>query len=379
MARITGDELFNRARDDPKVARLFNQGRDQEPEPAEEKGINIAKLLSKPNINEEIKIDWVMPHMFPAGYVTLLVGDPKAGKTWLSLRMAAELSKGGTILDGFTDTPPCRVLYLMGDTGPQLVNYRLRKTGWGFNDTMLRFVYAEEVRREGADLDLSTDEGCNLLNALLTVWDPKIMFVDTLTSFHGVDESDNSAIKPLISWLRDCAMKRNIAIVLMHHTRKKKRSEMSMTMTQHDSVGAGVLSRLVGNIVGVEKKVAEDGTSYTVRSLASWFKEFPPFSFTLVDEVDADGREWLRMPVELSVTLTKTTRQIIFDAINNNYWDGTGFTRQDIMKLTKLSHSVVSKILNNAVEAGVLVTHGSTRNKLFGLPVKEVDELKLFD
>ncbi|TEB08631.1 hypothetical protein Psch_02197 [Pelotomaculum schinkii] len=338
------------------------------------KSINLNLLLTKPDLNKNVEIPMILPGIFPRGYVTLLVGDPKSGKTWLALRLACELSKGGSILAGFSSVVPCRVLYLMGDTGPQLVNYRLRKTKFCFDPNNLRFTYAEDVRQQGADLDLGTSEGFTLLEMLMVSWEPQVVFIDTLTSFHAVDESDNKEMKPVVSKMRDLAMRSNAAIVLLHHTRKKKRSELSMSMTQHDSVGAGVLARLVGNVVGVEKKLGEDGSPfYLVRSLASWFKEFSPFSFTLEDETDESGQEWVRMPIDLTPEVGKDARETIQRIIDLTYWDGSSFTRQDICNKTGLSHGPVSQILNELVKEGRLIPRGSTRNKSFAVPLDIVD------
>lgn len=332
--------------------------------------LNIMAMLNKPDTEKETKIEWAIPGIAPLGYVTLLIGDPKAGKTWLSLRLAAELSSGGSLINGFARVDPCKVLYLMGDTGAGLVNYRLKRTGWPFNKDRLSFVYAEEVRKQGADLDLGTNEGWHVLNLLVAASEPKIIFIDTLTSFHAVDESDNASMKPVISKLRDLAAMNNIAVVVLHHTRKKKRAEYGMNMTQHDSVGAGVLSRLVGNIVGVDRKVAEDEEiSFLVQSLASWFKEFPDFAFTLDDETDAAGRDWVRMNVDLAPKVDKNARESIEEIIKMHFWAGDPFTRKDIIMRTGLGHNTVSQILTNMVHKGKLTSSGSTKDKTFNVAI----------
>lgn len=333
-------------------------------------GLNFAKIITKPDLDKQIEIPMVVPGMFPAGYVTLLVGDPKSGKTWLSLRLACELSKGGEILEGFAKVDPSYVLYLMGDTGAQLVNYRLKRGRWLFNRDYLSFTYAEEVRQQGHDLDLGTNEGWTILNGLMVCTCPGIVFIDTLTSFHSLDESDNTAVKPVITKLRDMAAKSGAAVVLLHHTRKRKRAEANMSMTQHDSVGAGVLARLCGNVVAVEKKLNDEGgTYYLVRSLASWFKEFRPFSFTLEDETGDQGQEWVRMPINLSPEVGKDARETIIKTIEMHYWDGSEFTRNDIIKRTGLSHVSVSHILNELITSGKLKTFGATRDKKFYIPI----------
>lgn len=331
------------------------------------KVMDLSQVLVKPDIHNKVEINWIIPNLIPAGYVSLFVGDPKSGKTWLALRLATDLSKGGSILDGLFQAEPVKVLYVMGDTGSQLVNYRLQKTGWEYNEDNIRFAYAEDIRSAGGDLNLSFPEGSKLLGELAMAWGARLIIVDTLTSLHGSDENNNKEMSVIISRLRDLAIATNAGLVVLHHSRKKKRNEMNLEMTQHDSVGAGVLSRLVGNIVGIERKVSETGeANFLVRSLASWFREFKPFSFTLKDEFQG-GRDLVKMTLD-TPEIDKNSKDIVIRAIKASYWDGEQFTRADVIKRTRLSEKTVSTILNELVNEGVVKARGSTKNKIFYIP-----------
>lgn len=331
----------------------------------EGKSINIASILRAPDLSRKIEIPWAIPDMLPKGYVSLLVGDPKTGKTWLTLRLACELSRGGSILAGLADVEPVRVLYLMGDTGEGLVNYRLHRTGWQFRPDNIRLVYSEDVRRQGVDLDFSSQEGWHVLRTLIAAWQPEVVFVDTLTSFHCADESDNSEIRPIIAGLRDIASEYNVAMVVLHHARKRKTRDVAMPISQHDTVGAGVLARLCGNIIGLERKTGDDGkTFHLVRSLASWFKEFEPFSFTLVD-VEKDGREMVEMAVDLTPEVAGDARGTIERHILFHYSTGVEFTRQDVSRHTGISQRHVGRVLTDLLKEGMLTAKGNSRNRVF--------------
>src|SRR3954471_17711209 len=67
---------------------------------------------------------WAVPGLIAEG-VTLLVGPPKVGKSWLGLNVAASVAEGGLAL-GKGDVDPGDVLYLaLVDTGRR-VQSRLR-------------------------------------------------------------------------------------------------------------------------------------------------------------------------------------------------------------------------------------------------------------
>jgi len=182
-------------------------------------------------------------------------------------------------------------------------------------------------------------------------------------------------MKKVTEKLSMLAHRTNAAIVILHHARKKKRSEYAISMSQHDSVGAGVLNRLVGCMIGIEKKAGDNGQDiFTVRSLQSWLQGFSTFSYTLEDETDEAGREWVRMKIDLTPAFDKNAKDHIKHIIMENYADGKSFTRQDIMNLTGLSHTSVSQVLKVMVGSGELSASGSTRNKTFCIPFNVEDD-----
>jgi len=350
----------------------------ENPRKDNKKEIDISKLLTKPDLNKEIKpIEWVVPGVVPKGGLTLTVGPQKGGKSMLWIRGACEISSGGNFMDGFARVDRQKVLYVMYDNvGEGLINYRMRKAGWALNTDFLRFVYAENVRQQGVTLDLDQLEGYTLFEMIIRSWDPAIVFIDTLGSAHSSDESKNKDMKPLIHKLTSLARDLNIGIVALHHTRKRKVAEYGVAMQQDDSIGASIILRLASNIIGVEKRVDESGrTVHIVKNMGSWFKEFQPFEFSLVDEIDEDGREWLRMPVNLSPGVDDDSKEKVIKVLKFSYSYGESFTRRDIAKRTGLSEKTTGGVLNSLVNTGFLKSEGATQNKVFFVPGEQDDEI----
>jgi RecA-family ATPase len=76
-------------------------------------------------------IRWAVPGVVPAG-VTLLVGAPKMGKSWLALELALGIATGRPVL-GDIEVEQGGVLYLALEDNRRRLQTRLRKLG-GEND-----------------------------------------------------------------------------------------------------------------------------------------------------------------------------------------------------------------------------------------------------
>ena len=72
----------------------------------------------------EFPLRWAVPDLLPEG-LSLLVGAPDAGKSWLALDIALAVAAGGDAL-GALPVDAGRVLYLALEDGPRRVQDRIR-------------------------------------------------------------------------------------------------------------------------------------------------------------------------------------------------------------------------------------------------------------
>src|SRR5262249_57430305 len=75
----------------------------------------------------EKKTEWLMPGV-PIGEVTIIDGDPKAGKSWITFSWAAAVSQGKyELLTGWTERPPGKVLiFSIENSDDKVILPRLR-------------------------------------------------------------------------------------------------------------------------------------------------------------------------------------------------------------------------------------------------------------
>lgn len=194
------------------------------PPPAREEGpfnwrehIMSARELLRKTFSEP---QWAVPNLIPEG-LSLFVGAPKIGKSWFMLDVTAAVAAGGKAL-GYAECAPGRALYLALEDGERLLQRRLRRQ-IGELDCPERLDIITAWRRmdDGGRADLD--------DYLTEHPDTRLVVVDTLarvrprdTPGGGVYRQDYEALSPLA----DLARKHNVAIVVVHHTRKMQSDDV---------------------------------------------------------------------------------------------------------------------------------------------------------
>lgn len=158
-------------------------------------------------------VAWIVPDYITAG-LTLLVGAPKLGKSWLAMDICNAVAGGGYTL-GDRHCQQGSVLYAALEDNPRRLKDRLhrvcgRKPGKAFSIwtdmRMLDDGGLDDLRRwiEGAD-------------------NPRLIVIDVLNkvrSSQGKNEAPYAYDYRSVTPLKDMADEFGLAIVVIHHTRK---------------------------------------------------------------------------------------------------------------------------------------------------------------
>jgi DNA-binding transcriptional ArsR family regulator len=206
---------------------------------------------------------WVVPGLIPAG-LTVLAGAPKLGKSWLALCLGLALANGGRAL-GKIQVDQGDVLYLALEDTPRRIQDRLEQLGATVTKSMA-------VCTEWERGTLGTD----VLDGYLSM-NPKIklVIIDTLQRFReptkgnqNIYEADYEAMTPI----KRVADKHNMAIIVVHHTRKSGGTDGDPFSAISGSQGIGgtvdtriVLERASGEADG---KLYIDGRDVEYQELA---------------------------------------------------------------------------------------------------------------
>jgi RecA-family ATPase len=170
---------------------------------------------------EPPELDFVWPG-FLAGTVGALVAPGATGKSFWALEaaMAVACSVPGGDLLGIKPRHTGRVVYLAAEDPEPVLTRRLHAIGQHLSPAA-REAIAEQLFVEptmGSRTDIMRD--AHLRRVIEYCEGARLVVIDTLSRFHGLDENSNSDMSRLISVLEHIAAATGAAVLYLHHTSK---------------------------------------------------------------------------------------------------------------------------------------------------------------
>ncbi len=160
---------------------------------------------------KEEDITYLWPPYIAKGKITLIVGDPDSGKTFVTCAISAAVS-GGPGLPNANNIEPKRVLICNAEDGVEdTIKKRLKWMGANQRNVL---CYNEPVQFD--------EPGFVKIEEKLRKYQPALIVFDPLQSFLGakLDMSQANETRPALRRLGDLARKYNCAIVLVCHLNK---------------------------------------------------------------------------------------------------------------------------------------------------------------
>lgn len=198
---------------------------------------------------------WLVEDMLMRRTVTLLLASGSAGKSSLSLALAAHLAIGKEFA-GYKVRQACRTIVYNGEDDVEEQSRRLTAicTVYGLDYNEVRqhilLLSAREMK-----LQLVTKEGSKAVRndtivSQLTQFAAEsqvgCIILDPLVKLHQCDESDNAEMDTVMEAITDIAHGSNAAMLVLHHTTK-------MSMKQEDRVGNADIARGASAIVNAAR------------------------------------------------------------------------------------------------------------------------------
>ena len=159
-------------------------------------------------------VEWLWLNRIPVGRLTLVDGDPGAGKSFLSLKVAATVSRGeslqgdktkrsaGNVLlmsveDGFADTVRPRLDAMQADVSRIVIPNPKR----GLAPNLMNAAFIETIVKEVG---------------------PALVIIDPIIAFSSKTDSDRaSQVRDLLSPLMTMAGRRSFACIIIRHLNKQ--------------------------------------------------------------------------------------------------------------------------------------------------------------
>lgn len=211
--------------------------------PQTDSGNTLKEVLALSEV-ERKRVKWLLPHLLPCGYLTLLAGVKGRGKTLLALGWAAQVSRGdlgphGSIGDSL-------IISTEDDAG-DMIGPRVDVAGG--DGRRIRVVQGVTAHDDDGQVvvDLWDTKNVAKLRQWLDAYpETKLVLIDPVSA-HIPDaksrSSENVQVRRALAPLAKLAAEREIAIILTTHTRKGH--EGSAIEKIIDSTAYVALSRMV--------------------------------------------------------------------------------------------------------------------------------------
>lgn len=161
---------------------------------------------------------WLVRHLWTANAVGILGGAPKSCKSWLGLEIATAVASGHPCLGRFPVEQPGPVLVYLAEDALPMVRARLESLcearGLRLASLDVHVITAPVLR-----LDQAADQ--ERLRVTLAQLRPKLLVLDPLVRLHRLNENDAKDVSGLLGYLRELQRTFELAVVLVHHARKR--------------------------------------------------------------------------------------------------------------------------------------------------------------
>lgn len=277
-------------------------------------------------------IAWIVPTLVAAG-LTLLVGAPKLGKSWLALDLANAVAHGGFALN--MHCPQGSVLYAALEDTPRRIKDRLQRI------CTVKPGPALTIWTEMPTLDKGGVDA--LRNWITSAVNPRLIVVDVLNMVRpskGKGEDAYVYDYRSVQSLKALADEFGIGVVVVHHTRKAEADDkLERTSGTNGLTGAAdttlVLSRDSNGPV-----------------LAGRGRDVEEFELAL--DFDRDTCRWENLGAPSDVRRSDERAAILSAVARAN----APLTPQEIANVTGQSPGNVRRLLGKMVDAGELRKEG---------------------
>lgn len=164
---------------------------------------------------------WLIDGFLPAGSFALLIGEPKAGKSYFALQLANAVAAGGRFL-GRQCQSGSSVLYLNLDAADDSWNLRLhsmKNNGFVLQDR-IHFVHPEDEIRP---CNIMADNVQRSFRDAISTLKPDLIIIDVLRELHSQKEESSTEMKTVLD--KVLGVTGSSAVIGIHHTVKISNKE----------------------------------------------------------------------------------------------------------------------------------------------------------
>ncbi len=304
---------------------------------------NILPVFLAADIDKQPQEEnWLIKHIWTNMAVGIIGGAPKCCKSWFGLDMAISIASGTPCLDHFPiQYKKGPVLIYLAEDALGSVRSRIESICQHRKlkiEHLPIYAIASPVLR----LDIESDR--QRLMKTIDKLKPKMLLLDPLVRMHRLDENSAQDISGLLGYLREMQRKFNLAVVLVHHSSKKNRSNPGQALRGSSDLHAFGDS----NAYLIRKN---DKLILTVEHRAAPCPE--PFSLQLVTKPDGKHTHLRVFNKSLPDNSSSTNNldQIIFELLDRC---NSPLYKKDIRKHLKVNNQRLGQVLAGMEKQGMI-------------------------
>lgn len=289
-------------------------------------------------------IRWLWQPYIPRGMVTMLEGDPGLGKSWITLKIAADVSMGRALPGMPKGHVPMSVL--MGNTEDPIAESIIPRLLTLRADLSKIFFLPELIQFD--------PQGFEHLELYMANTAATILFLDPIQAFlgSGVDMHRANEVRPLMAKLGRLAERTDSAVITVRHLRKPGADSKGNAL--YRGLGSIDFTAAVRSVLQVD---AEDGATVMRHIKHNLSPKGPSIAYKLDKDTPEEPFHWGGVYNEEPSGVcrrpkaTDIAREFIAAALNDGPLDANDiFTRASAEGISK------SSLMRAKLEMGVKST-----------------------
>lgn len=172
---------------------------------------------------EPTEVKWLWPYRFPLGRLSLLVGRPGEGKSYVAMEIAACVSTGRSFCDGSLCQSGSVLIVSAEDDPADTIRPRLDAAEADVNRVhILSAIQYTESDGKKVERAFTLAAVPMLEAALKRLPDCRLVIIDPIGSFlgGGTDTHRDNEVRAVLGPVAEMASKFNVAVVMVAHRRK---------------------------------------------------------------------------------------------------------------------------------------------------------------
>lgn len=184
--------------------------------------LKVSDISSRPPEQQ-----WLIRPLWGRTAVGIIGGAPKCCKSWLGLDIATSVASRTPCLGQFPVDRQGPVLIFLAEDSLPMVRSRISSICRSRNldiESLDLYAITTPVLR----LDHPRDQ--ELLKTAIERLRPCLLLLDPLVRIHRLDENSASEISGLLGYLRELQRTFDLAVIVVHHTGKRRRSQPGQSL-----------------------------------------------------------------------------------------------------------------------------------------------------